>query len=154
MESITNFVKVRADGKLVPGGMKVAEMLALGWGPCEVIGLRWTHANANVEFAAPYGTHGIVVPGAQFVATVHDEDSTGTRSHLLILSAHGAVHSKLHNRITASGVNASGKYAWFETPAQPGPHVFAIVFQADDGSSFVCDIDASGPRLLRVKRMQ
>lgn len=150
MARVSNFVQVRADGKQVPAGMTVAEMLAQGWAPSKVVALRWEDDGAPVEAAAPHGIHGIVVPGAAFVASILDEDGSGTNSQLQVLSPDGAVQGRLPNRLTVSGSEVVGHYSWFEPAMEPGTDRFGVVFQAQDGASYRCDVDASEPRLLRA----
>lgn len=148
MARVSNFVQVRADGKHIPAGMAVAEMLALGWSPSKVIALRWADDGTPIEAAAPQGIHGIVVPGAAFVAAIFDEDASGTNSQLQVLLPDGTVLGRLPNRLTVSGSEVVGHYAWFEPAMEPGTDRFGVVFQAQEGGSYRCDVDASGPQLL------
>ena len=134
----------------MPAGMTVTEMVALGWSPSKVVALRWEADGAPVEAAVPHGIHGMVVPGAAFVAAILDEDGTGTDNQLRVLSPDGAVRGTLPNRLTVSGTDVVGHYAWFEPAMEPGTDRFGVVFQAQDGGSYRCDVDANGPRLLGV----
>jgi hypothetical protein len=154
MTQVSNFVQVRADGKLVPSTLTVKEMLALGWTPSKVVALRWTHDGKEVEVDAPYGVHGIVVPGANFVAAVHDEEEADRHGRLMILSPNGSVYSELENRVSVFGHEYNGRYGWFEPAMTPRIDTFGAVFQTDGQGDLRCDVDASGPQLLNAVRIR
>lgn len=153
MANVSGFVQVRADGKQVPAGMTVQEMLALGWSSSKVVALRWHHDVAPVEVARPQGIHGIVVPGADFVAAICDEEGFDAGGQLQVLSSDGAVRGRLPNRLTVSGFEVRGQYVWFEPAMRPESGRFGVIFQSHDGVSFRCDVDASTPKLLHVVRV-
>lgn len=154
MAQVSDFVQVRADGNVVPASMTVKEMLALGWGPCKVIALRWIHDGKAVEVAAPHGVHGIVVPGGNFVAAILNEDESGAISLLTVLWPDGSVHGKLENRLRHAGLEVDGRYGWFESAMTLSTDTFGAVFQAADEGTFRCDIDARALRLSGAARIR
>jgi hypothetical protein len=154
MQRVADFEQVRADGNVIPAAMTVREMLARGWGPAKVIALRWTHDGNPVEYAAPNGAHGIVVPGANFVAAILDNDLSGANTRLAILSPNGAMHGTLENSLPLTGIEAEGRYGWFEPAMTPGADTFGVVFQAGAAGEFRCDVDARDLRVLTVAQVR
>lgn len=150
MKKISEFVQVRADGQLVPANMAVNEMLSLGWMPSKVIGLRWKHDDAVVEFASQQGVHGVVVPGENFVAAILEGSESGTASRLVVLSADGSMHGSLESQLPVSEAGLEGHYSWFEPAMEPETDKFGVVFQEKGGGSFRCDIDARKPGLSKI----
>jgi hypothetical protein len=153
MAQISNFIQVRADGKVVPAGMTVKEMLAKGWLPAKVVALRWSCREAPIQFMAPHGAHGILVPGGDFVAAIVDEDENGINSLLTILSADGFIYGQLQNRLVVSGSNVDGHFVWFEPAMAPGQDRFGAVFQTDIAGLYRCDIDARELSILDIARI-
>jgi hypothetical protein len=151
VDPISNFLQVRSDGKLVPAGMKVEEMLARGWVPSRVIALKWTYQGRPVEFSAPDGVHGILVQGGNFVAAIVDDDDTGQNSHLLVLSASGSVHGRLTNEVSVAGQTVQGRFCWFEPPMAPGADTLGAIFQGGAERTYRCDVDARRIEITRVQ---
>ena len=150
MKKISNFVQVRADGKLVPASMTVNEMLSLGWTPSKVTGLRWRNDSTVVGFEWPQGVHAVVVPGENFVAAILDGNESDADSRLVVLSTDGSVHGNVESCLSASGVDLEGHYSWFEPAMEPEIDKFGAVFQDKGGSLFRCDIDARQAMLLKI----
>lgn len=150
---ISNFLQIRTDGKIVPAGMTVHEMLSRGWVPSKVVSLRWSSSEADVEFPALHGVHGIPVPGGNYVAAILDEDDSGINSRLVVLSPDGSVHGRLQNKLVESGLNTGGRFIWFEPAMNPGVDRFGVVFQTDTAGQYRCDIDARGLALLSINRI-
>jgi hypothetical protein len=151
VDPISNFFQVRSDGKQVPAGMKVEEMLARGWLPSRVIALKWTYQGRPIEFAAPNGVHGVVVPGGDFVAAIVDEGDTNDSGCLLVLSANGSVHGRVANEVSVSGKTVHGRFCWFEPPLAPKADVLGTVFQGGSTNMYRCDVDA---RRLEITQIQ
>ena len=149
---ISNFVQLRADGKLIPNGMTVKSMLSLGWEPSKVVALRWTYGSHQVEFAPGPPVHAIVVPGEDFVAALVYAGGEGAASRLTIINPDGSIHGALENRLDVAGSTAAGEFGWFDPAMTPAANVFGTVFQTSSGDDLRCDIDASSRSVLRVAR--
>ena len=152
MTQISNFVQVRTDGKHVPAGMTTAEMLALGWTPSKVLALQWNAEGRAINAAGPYGIHGIVVAGGNFVAAIVDAEASATNTQLEIRSPDGSVHACLENSVAALGREFKGCFQWFEPAVHPGIDKFDAVFQTEAEGAFRCEIDALEARVLSVVR--
>jgi len=150
MSQITEFMRVRADGNLVPSEMPVEAMLARGWGPCSVIALKWTFDGKEVEVNAPKGIHAIVVPGGNYVAALHNDDKSNPTNNLLVLGKDGSVHGKVESGIWESGQYYSGTFDWFEPAIIPAADTFGVVLQTNDQRAFRCDVDACTASLIRA----
>lgn len=154
MNQIVDFVQVRADGKLVPSTLTVRDMLALGWEPSKMVALRWNHGNREVEIEASDGVHGIVVPGANFVAALVGGDETNASGRLVIISPDGSTHGEIGSPASISGRDVRGAFGWFEPAMTPRMNTFGAVFQTDEQAAFRCDIDATEPALISAIKVQ
>ena len=154
MDQIVAFAQVRTDGKLVPSDMTVEEMAALGWGPSKVVALRWIYRGEQVTIDGRVGVHGIVVPGANFVAALLGGDETHPNRYLVIFSPDGSVHGKINGPISISGREHRGTFGWFEPAMTPAPNMFGAVFQTDRQAALRCDVDASRPALTGAIKVQ
>lgn len=154
MNQIVDFVQVRADGRPVPSTMTVRDMLALGWEPSKVVALRWNHDNREVEFEGADGVHGIVVPGANFVAALVGGDEATASGRLIIISPDGSIHGEIGSPTSISGRDVRGAFGWFEPAMTPRTNTFGTVFQTDEQAAFRCDIDANEPALIRAIKVQ
>lgn len=154
MNQIADFVQVRADGKLVPSTLTIKEMLARGWQPSKVVALKWNGGGREVEVQAPSGIHGIVVPGANFVAALYGGDEINPRGRLIILSSDGSMHGEIDNFVSISGKGFCGTFGWFEPAMAPHVDMFGVVFQTDEQVALRCDVDASTSSFVKVIKVQ
>jgi hypothetical protein len=107
---ISNFVQVRADGKLIPPTLAVREMLALGWEPSKVVALRWTHNGQQIKVELSGGIHGVVVPGENFVAALCGENELSLDGEVTIFAPDGSIHGKIGGPIAVSGHDVRGTF--------------------------------------------
>jgi len=149
---ISNFVELRADGKSIPAGTSVQDMLDRGWTPSKVIALKWRLGEREIEFAPPHGVLAIVVPGEEFVAVMVRRDEADEIRRLTVLNADGSVHGELNNQLLVGSKSVEGRFAWFEPAMTPGADIFGAVFQTRSGDDLRCDIDASSLRVLNIAR--
>jgi len=152
MMYVSNFLELRADGKSIPAGMDVQGMLDLGWGPSKVIALKWTLGERQIDFEAPHGVLGAVVPGAQFIAVMVRNDEADQIRRLTVLNADGSVHGRLDNQLRVGDAMVDGRFGWFEPPMTAGPNTFGAVFQTSAGDDLRCDIGADSLSVLRIAR--
>jgi hypothetical protein len=152
MMHISNFVEQRADGKSIPTGMDAQGMLDLGWAPSKVIALRWTLGARQIEFPAPHGVLGAVVPGRQFIVVMVRNDDSDQVRRLTVLNADGSVHGRLDNQLHVGDATVDGRFGWFEPAMTPAPNTFGAVFQTNAGDDLRCDIDAAALSVLRIAR--
>lgn len=150
MVQITDFAQIRSDGNRVPSGMTVDEMLSLGWGPSRIFAFTWKANGRDMRREGPYGLHGIVVPGANFIAAIVDQDESGMTRQLEILAPDRSIVGSLENRLVTSGREYTGCFQWFEPAMHSHIDRFGAVFQSNEGGSFRCDIDAAGPGISAV----
>jgi len=88
---ISNFHKIRRDGKVIPEGMTGVEMIAAGWEPDKVLWLRWDCDGHPTELASHYGLLSRVVPSHEYVAVLEDTDATGDHATLRVHLADGTI---------------------------------------------------------------
>lgn len=153
MTQITDFVQLRGDGKVVPSSMSVQEMLAQGWGPATVVGLRWMNGAKLVEIRSESGVHGIAVPGGDFVAAIFAGEQ------LKILNNDGAIVGQIPNLLRLPGGIEVGAFGWFEPAMTPADS--SVVCRNRFGAAFLsalgtfrCDIDAQSMAVVAISQMR
>jgi hypothetical protein len=158
---ISNFHKIRRDGKVIPEGMTGVEMIAAGWEPDKVLRLRWDYDGHPIELASPYGLLSRVVPRHEYLAVLEDTDATGDHATLRVYLPDGTIRESLPNipewAETAQSVarKEEGEYVWFQMPKSPLPTAFAVVFRVyRNGATYRVDIDAASGAVLGIEEVR
>jgi hypothetical protein len=157
---ISNFQKIRRDGKIIPEGMTGEQMLAAGWQPEKVLWLRWDWFGHPIELASPYGFLSRIVPSREYLAVLEDTDATGQHAILSVYLSNGTFRGTFPNLLELPG-NAqiaphkeAGEYVWFQIPRSPLPTAFAAVFKVfRNGATYRVDIDAATGSLLDLEEV-
>jgi hypothetical protein len=67
---ISNFQKIRRDGKLIPEGMTGEQMTLSGWEPDKVLWLRWDWHGHPIQLAKPLRLSFRVVESHEYLAVL------------------------------------------------------------------------------------
>ena len=154
MKHITDFIKTRADGKLIPPNMDTKEMISLGWEPSKVIALSWKFKGHQIQIDAPGGIHAMVVEGDNYICGIYIPFKNRQNSALVIISPDGSVVADFDNVIIFSGKSYAGRYVWFEPATNPSKDVFGVIFQTDEQIYFRCDVDARAGSLITIVKIR
>lgn len=148
---ITDFQKVRADGKVIGEGMTVEQMLALGWTPCKVLDARWRWNEQLFDITNPLGLLAIVVPDRQWLAVLWNTDESALEADLYVIAGDRSQQIKIPDQLLINGQIEAGIYSWFEYFIHDSASVFTCMFtRRRDQSLFRVDIDAATGTIISI----
>jgi hypothetical protein len=157
---ISNFQKIRRDGKVIPEGMTGVQMIVAGWEPDKVLRLRWDWDGHPIELTSPYGLLSRVVPSHEYLAVLEDTDATGYHARLSVYLPDGTIKESYPKLLDFPATAKSlahkepGEYVWFQTPKSPLPTAFAVVFKVyRNGATYRVDIDAATGAVLGTEEV-
>ena len=151
VNSIQDFYEIRQDGKIIPEGMTVEQIFALGE-ISRVVEAHWTNA-ANqrpVSLKSPFGVFAYIVPGREFIAAmVHTKKGNGSAGDLIVVNPDGSVRFKVPPVQTINGQDMKGVFRGITNTPKAADGFFGAVFEVDFGNiylsnaQFRLDIDAA-----------
>ncbi|MGS2744584.1 hypothetical protein ACU6TU_13470 [Halomonas sp. LS-001] len=155
MTSITNFKKIRRDGKVIDEAMTAAQMISLGWNPEKVIELEWDADGRRLIFKCKHGLLAVVVPNRRTIAVLKENDDSDSNNSLLFLDASGREKFRVNNQVMVGEKEVSGTFCWFEPSRDSSPDVIGVTFRLDEDQSMVqVDIDANTGGSVGVYRIR
>ncbi|WP_423045135.1 hypothetical protein [Undibacterium sp. Dicai25W] len=154
MGLITNFVKVRLDGKIIDESLKPRQMIDLGWAPCIVTELRWQSDGRIVSKQFPEGVLAKLLPGKTSIALIETYDvNRAPLSAMSVIESTGDLLYSIPNLQVVMGKNLSGSFCWFEPSTDDTENCFSAVFQADiDGNlvQYKFDFDIASGKIQKI----
>jgi len=155
MISITNFKKIRRDGKVIDESMTAAQMISLGWSPEKVIEIEWDVDGRRLTFKCKHGLLAVVMPNRRAIAVLKENDDSGSNSSLVILDVNGGEKFRVNNKVMVGEKEESGTFYWFEPSRNSSPDYIGVVFRLDKDHSMVqVDIDSNTGGSVGVYRMR
>jgi len=149
---ISDFERIREDGKVIDENMTVDRMIALGWSPCLVVEARWRWQEQLLSVVNSRGLLAIVVPDRQHLAILWNDDDTGIAATLYVVSGDRQQQIRITDQLLIDGQLETGVYSWFEQFPQDSPSVFTCMFSRQrDQAMFRVDIDAATGDILSVQ---
>ena len=153
MSSITNFKKIRRDGKVIDESMTAAQMISLGWNPEKVIKLTWDADGGRLTLKDKHGLLAVVVPNRRAIAVLKENDDSGSDSSLVILDANGGEKFRVNNKVMVGENEESGTFCWFEPSRDSSLDCIGVAFRLDRDQSMVqVDIDSSTGDFVGIYR--
>lgn len=153
--AITQFRKIRRDGKVIDEGMTAKDMMDRGWLPDKVVRIEWDAGGRLKSLDSEFGLLAIVVPGREFLAVVEDLDNSGQNSRLIILNADGSMARQLENIQRIDGADHPGVFSWFEPSQTNSSGDFGVAFQSlMDGAIRRLDIEAGSGEVKGIYPMR
>jgi hypothetical protein len=157
---ISNFRKIRRDGKVIPEGMTGVQMISAGWEPDKVLRLQWDWNGHAIELVSSFGFLSRIVPSHEYLAVLEDTDATGYQARLSVFLPDGTMKERYPNVLELPGTaqraarQETGEYVWFQTPKSTLPTAFAVVFRIDrNGATFRVDTDAATGAVLGAEEV-
>ena len=157
---ISNFQKIRRDGKVIPEGVTGEQMIAAGWEPDKVLRLRWDWYGNPIELSSPYGFLSRIVPSREYLAVLEDTDATGDHARLSVYLSNGTFRGTFNNVLDLPATpvvpehKEAGEYVWFQTPKSPLPTAFAAAFKVyRNGATYRVDLDAATGAVLAIEEI-
>ncbi|OEF06388.1 hypothetical protein [Vibrio genomosp. F10] len=71
MNKVTDFIKIRADGKQVDDSMSLDELLAKGWKPSPVIEIQWMYLGKRYNLKNTDGMSAVLLNDGATIAVLH-----------------------------------------------------------------------------------
>jgi hypothetical protein len=141
---ITEFRKIRRDGRVIEEYMTAGDIISLGWPPEQVVEIQWLDCERPVKRQSSCGLLATVVRGRDYVALIENDSVFRTTSSLLIVNSDGTTRCPISDIQNIHGREVRGTFRWFEPPRQLRNNLFGVVFGSDqDSLAFQLDIDAS-----------
>ena len=157
---ISNFHKIRRDGKVIPEGMTGEQMIAAGWEPEKVLWLRWDYYGNPIELASQYGFLSRIVASREYLVVLEDTDASGQHATLSVYLSNGTFRGSFPNILDVPGPlggpvhREAGEYAWFQTPRSPLPTAFAAAFKVyRNGATYRVELDAATGGVLSIEEI-
>lgn len=153
MGTISNFIEIRRDGKIIPEGMTYDQWEELGWAPEKVIRIRWDYEGRPVELEDSGGMLAEIIDSRTAIAI---EINGG--QNLSVYDPNGKLRCRVPNVQNISGKDLSGVFAWFGKVEIDIAHCFAVVFEVgpaswDSPSDFyLLHVDSLNGKLLKWQR--
>lgn len=150
MGTISNFMKIRRDGKIIPEEMTLEQLEDIGWAPDKITRVQWDYEGRRIELNDPDGS-------GLYVEVIDDRTAVAVNmdEYISIIDADGSLRLRVPNVQNIGGKELKGKFAWFGEVESGMTHCFAVVFEVppvkwDEGSDFyLLHIDSMNGKLLK-----
>ena len=128
---IENFLRIRRDGRRLAEAMDALSILALGWGPDQIVRIEWEADGARHARDFAHGVLAKVSPDKSAIVLLEEVVASGIQaSSLSVINADGSTRYEIANTHRVDGALMTGNFVWFEAARVDPDHAIGLVFQA------------------------